>query len=77
MKLQTAGLPAAYDDLVVRWASEAAFAVGYWRGGDLIAVDCINRPGEFIASKQLITRRIKVDKAQSPDAAFPLQGFLK
>ncbi|MHA7898593.1 MAG: NAD(P)/FAD-dependent oxidoreductase [Henriciella sp.] len=55
LKLQIAGLSQGYDATVVRGDPEARkFAVFYLRNGKLIAVDAINSPPEFLASKKLI-----------------------
>lgn len=55
LKLQIAGLSQDYDETVVRGDIEARkFAVFYLQDGKLIAVDAINSPPEFLASKKLI-----------------------
>jgi len=55
LKLQIAGLSTDYDEVVVRGDPEARkFAAFYLRNGKLIAVDAINSPPEFLASKKLI-----------------------
>lgn len=55
LKLQIAGLSEGYDEIVVRGDPEARkFAVFYLQNGKLIAVDAINSPPEFLASKRLI-----------------------
>ncbi|MEM7328731.1 MAG: FAD-dependent oxidoreductase [Pseudomonadota bacterium] len=55
LKLQIAGLSQDYDATVVRGDPDARkFAVFYLQNGKLIAVDAINSPPEFLASKKLI-----------------------
>jgi 3-phenylpropionate/trans-cinnamate dioxygenase ferredoxin reductase subunit len=55
LKLQIAGLSTDYDEIVVRGdPTERKFAAFYLRGGKLIAVDAVNSPPEFLASKKLI-----------------------
>ena len=55
LKLQIAGLSQGYDDTVVRGDPNARkFAVFYLQNGKLIAVDAVNSPPEFLASKKLI-----------------------
>lgn len=55
LKLQIAGLSQGYDQTVVRGDIDARkFAVFYLQNGKLIAVDAINSPPEFLASKKLI-----------------------
>lgn len=55
LKLQIAGLFNGYDQLVVRGAmSERSFAAFYYKSGKLIAVDAVNKPGEYLGAKLLI-----------------------
>ena len=55
LKLQIAGLSQDYDQTVVRGDPETRkFAVFYLQNGKLIAVDAVNSPPEFLASKKLI-----------------------
>lgn len=55
LKLQIAGLSQDYDQTVLRGDPEARkFAVFYLQNGKLIAVDAVNSPPEFLASKKLI-----------------------
>ena len=55
VKLQIAGLSQGHDDVVVRGDRKAKkFAAFYLKNGRLIAVDAVNSPPEFIASKKLI-----------------------
>ena len=56
LKLQIAGLSTGHDEIVVRGdPAERKFAAFYLKGGRLIAVDAVNSPPEFLASKRLIT----------------------
>ena len=55
LKLQIAGLSQDYDETVLRGDPEdRKFAVFYLQNGKLIAVDAVNSPPEFLASKRLI-----------------------
>ena len=55
LKLQIAGLSQDYDETVLRGDPESRkFAVFYLQNGKLIAVDAVNSPPEFLASKRLI-----------------------
>ncbi len=55
LKLQIAGLSQNYDQTVLRGDPDARkFAVFYLQNGKLIAVDAVNSPPEFLASKKLI-----------------------
>jgi 3-phenylpropionate/trans-cinnamate dioxygenase ferredoxin reductase subunit len=55
LKLQIAGLSQGHDETVLRGdPADRKFAVFYLQKGKLIAVDAINSPPEFLASKKLI-----------------------
>jgi 3-phenylpropionate/trans-cinnamate dioxygenase ferredoxin reductase subunit len=68
LKLQIAGLSQGFDDIVIRGnMDEHSFACLYLRDGELIAVDAVNRPKDFIQSKTLIASRAKIDPALLSD----------
>lgn len=76
IKLQTAGVNEGYDDVIIRGdPSSASFAAFYLRAGKLLAVDAINRPREFMASKILIAERAEVDPTQLADESLPLTAL--
>lgn len=55
LKLQIAGLFQSYDHVALRGAmSDRSFAAFYYKNGRLIAVDAVNRPGEYLGAKMLI-----------------------
>ena len=61
LKLQIAGLSTGYDEVVLRGDPAArSFAAFYLRAGQLLAVDAINSPREFIAGKKLVASRARV-----------------
>jgi 3-phenylpropionate/trans-cinnamate dioxygenase ferredoxin reductase subunit len=60
LKLQIAGLSEGYDQVVLRGApSERRFAAYYLRDGQIIAVDAINSPKDFLLGKKLIAAHAK------------------
>ncbi len=71
LKLQTAGLQDGHDQLILRGdpgeGGDDSFAVLYLRKGVLIAADCVARPKEFMACKQLIKAAAKPDPAVLAD----------
>ncbi|WP_395646786.1 NAD(P)/FAD-dependent oxidoreductase [Terricaulis sp.] len=74
LKLQIAGLFQGYDKIVLRGALEdRAFAAFYYQGPRLIAVDAVNRPGEFLGAKMLIQK----GKTISPDVLTDLSRPMK
>jgi 3-phenylpropionate/trans-cinnamate dioxygenase ferredoxin reductase subunit len=73
LKLQIAGLSTGYDDVVLRGDPAArSFAAFYLRGGQLLAVDAVNSPREFIAGKKLVALRARIAPDVLRDAAVDL-----
>jgi 3-phenylpropionate/trans-cinnamate dioxygenase ferredoxin reductase subunit len=50
-KLQTVGLADGHDSAVVSQPTDNAMTVSYLRDGVLLAVDCINAPGDFVRAR--------------------------
>ena len=74
IKLQIAGLSMGYDEIVVRGDIEAKkFAAFYLKNGLLIAVDAINSPPEFIASKRLIMSGASVASETLKDTSISMK----
>jgi len=73
LKLQIAGLSTGYDEVVLRGdPSKRSFAAFYLRGGELLAVDAVNSPREFIAGKKLVANRARIAPDVLRDAAVDL-----
>ncbi|MGS5087628.1 NAD(P)/FAD-dependent oxidoreductase [Hydrogenophaga sp. A37] len=66
LKLQMAGLSQGHEQAVVRGDSRQgrSFSVFYLAGGRVLAVDCVNRPKDFMLGKKLMAASAEV----SPDA---------
>ncbi|MGB7404439.1 MAG: FAD-dependent oxidoreductase [Pacificimonas sp.] len=77
LKLQTAGLSAGHDTTVVR-GDPATFAatICYLKNDQLVAVDCVNQPKDFVQGQRLISARRSVDLAALADANRPLKELL-
>jgi 3-phenylpropionate/trans-cinnamate dioxygenase ferredoxin reductase component len=74
LKLQIAGLSAGYDEIVVRGSPEdRKFAAFYLKNGTLIAVDAINSPPEFLASKKLIMSGAKLSADILADTSITMK----
>jgi len=71
-------LSQGYDNIVLRGDPESgrSFAVFYFQGNRLLAVDAINRPGEFMLGKKLILAEAAVDKSRLADESFPVKDLL-
>ena len=76
IKLQTVGLNSDYDQAVVRGdPASGRFSVVYWRGGIIVALDCVNMVKDFVQGRALVERRAALDPAVVSDAAIPLKSF--
>ncbi len=77
LKLLIAGLSTGYDEVVVRGApASRAFSVCYLRAGELIAVDAINSPKDYMAARKLIAQRARPDPARLADSGVALADCL-
>ncbi len=76
LKLQIAGLSQGYDTHVIRGdPASRKFAVFYLRNGTMIAVDAVNSPPEFLASKKLIMSGAKLAPAALIDTSTPMKDI--
>lgn len=59
LKLQIAGLNHGYDEVQVDGdpTRDRDFVCRYYRAGDLVAADCVNRPRDFMATKRELAQR--------------------
>ncbi|MDX1291746.1 MAG: FAD-dependent oxidoreductase [Hyphomonas sp.] len=74
LKLQIAGLSQGYDQIVLRGSpDDRKFAAFYLKNGTLIAVDAINSPPEFLASKKLIMSGAKIPADILADTSIPMK----
>lgn len=78
LKLQIAGLSQGFTDVVIRGDIEnsRSFAAFYLKDGELLAVDAVNRPQEFMLSKRLITSKTQVDSAALADESIPFKNLM-
>jgi len=78
IKLQSTGLLTGFDEAVVRGdpESDSGFAVFYLRDGKLLAADCVARPKEFMAAKQLVKAAAPVQAKDLMDEAVAPADWL-
>ena len=78
IKLQIAGMNQGYDQVLIRGdhKSGRSFVAWYLKEGMLLAADCVNRPKEFIAAKQVLQRSITVHPAQLADESLDPRTFI-
>ncbi len=77
IKLQMVGLAQGCDDEILRGDMKSnAFSIYHYRGENLRAIDCINRPGEAILGRRLLGAGISPTKAQAADTGFNLKSLM-
>jgi 3-phenylpropionate/trans-cinnamate dioxygenase ferredoxin reductase subunit len=74
IKLQIAGLSQGHDRIVVRGQPDSGhFAIYYLREGELIAVDAVNSPKDFMNGRRWIMERRRPDLEKLADPAVDLK----
>ncbi|AQR62019.1 ferredoxin reductase [Brevundimonas sp. LM2] len=75
VKLQIAGLPLEGDRTLVRGdPAEGRFAVFHLAGDRIVCVEAVNAPPEFMAGKQLIQKRTRVDVGKLANTAVSMKA---
>ena len=78
LKLQIAGLSQHHDQVVLRGDPDAnGFAAFYLGDGNLLAVDAVNSPKEFMLGKRLIMQRAAPAPERLADPQTDLMALLK
>lgn len=80
IKLQMVGISTDHDKVVVRGdatSHEDGFALFYFKQGKLIASDCVNRPKEFMASKQLVASAAEIKPESLQDESLEPSNWLQ
>jgi 3-phenylpropionate/trans-cinnamate dioxygenase ferredoxin reductase subunit len=76
VKLQIAGLSQGYDHAIVRGDPDAgSFALYYLANGELLAVDAVNSPRDFMTGRRWIAERKRPDPTKLADATLDLKSF--
>lgn len=74
LKLLIAGLNFDYDRVVLRGdPSSRSFGCCYLKGDELLAVDCVNNPKDYMAARKLIAERGRVDLGKLADPGVALK----
>ena len=77
LKLQIAGLSTGYDGIVVRGDPESEkFSALYYRQGRLVAIDAVNRPGEWAVVRKALATGGDVPAARAGDTSCPLKELV-
>ncbi|MCJ7452546.1 MAG: FAD-dependent oxidoreductase [Steroidobacteraceae bacterium] len=76
VKLQIAGLSEGYDTALLRGDPESgSFALYYLARGELLAVDAVNSPRDFMTGKRWIAEHKHPDPARLADATCDLKSI--
>jgi len=77
VKLQTVGLYAGDDDVVVRRSPDGRrLCALYLRNCVIVAADIVNSPAEFAAAKKLVAAGIPIDPQALADPSVALKGLV-
>lgn len=79
VKLQMAGLPVDYDNIIIRKKSKEVISIWYLKNNMLVAVDAINNPRAYMLGTKLIKSKSQVETKKIKDIETPLSptSFLK
>ena len=77
-KLQIVGLSGDHDEIVTRGSmAEGNFMLFYLKKGELIAINSVNNPKEFLISKKLVANKLKISSDVLCDQSTDLKNLLK
>ena len=77
LRLQIAGLSAGFDSFVVRGdMDEEKFSVLYYRDGELLAVDAVNNPVDYMVVRKALTQGVSIPAELAADSSTPLKAML-
>lgn len=77
LRLQFVGLRNGADHCVQRGRiEEASFSLFYFRAGQFIGMECVNRPADFGVSRRLLNEGIALHSEQASNDAFALDQLL-
>ncbi|HYH19163.1 MAG TPA: FAD-dependent oxidoreductase [Azospirillum sp.] len=78
VKLQMVGLSAGHDRVAVRGSvAGQRFSVFYFRGGDLVAIDSVNRAPDHMLGRKLLDKAVAVTPEQAADEGFALATLVR
>ncbi|HEY0834579.1 MAG TPA: FAD-dependent oxidoreductase [Azospirillum sp.] len=73
VKLQMVGLSSGYDRVAVRGSvADRRFSVFYFRDGDLVAIDSVNRAPDHMVGRKLLDKAAALTPEQAADEDFAL-----
>lgn len=75
MKIQIAGIYDPESTTVVRSEADAT-TITHDRGGAVVAIETVNRPGDFLLGKKIIARRQQLDPSLLHDDSLALRDLI-
>ena len=77
-KLQIVGLSGDHDEIVTRGSmAEGNFMLFFLKKGELIAINSVNNPKEFLISKKLVANKLKISSDVLCNQSTDLKSLLK
>jgi 3-phenylpropionate/trans-cinnamate dioxygenase ferredoxin reductase subunit len=77
LKLQIAGLNVGYDRAIVRGdPSTESFSVLYYRGNQLLSVDAVNAPRDYMVVRKALSDHLTIHPDRAPDVSVALKELL-
>ncbi|OGA58417.1 MAG: pyridine nucleotide-disulfide oxidoreductase [Burkholderiales bacterium RIFCSPHIGHO2_01_FULL_64_960] len=74
LKLQMAGLAQGHDRCILRGdPATRSFCAFYLQGNRLLAIDAVNRPGDFMLTRRALAQPMVVEAGQLADEGVPLK----
>jgi 3-phenylpropionate/trans-cinnamate dioxygenase ferredoxin reductase component len=74
LKLQIVGLSQGYDRVVLRGdPATRSFSCCYLKGNELLAVDAVSCPRDFMGARKTITEKSRIDLAKLADPAIAIK----
>ena len=75
VKLQMVGLSTGYNEVLLRKENteNTSFSVWYFKGDELLAVDCVNNPKAYVLGTRFIKGKQKINKEKLVDVSLPMK----
>jgi 3-phenylpropionate/trans-cinnamate dioxygenase ferredoxin reductase component len=77
LKYQSVGLSTGHEHVVIRGSMAGrSFLAFYLKDDEVISVESVNRPAEFMIAKKLVKQRVRAPRQTLMDEGAPLKGLL-
>ena len=76
-KLQIVGISGSHDTVTMRGSADASkFMLFYTRGEELVAVDAVNNPKDFLICRKLVANKVKIKTDMISDLNLNLNDLI-